>query len=179
MGAGGWLLTVMLFGCAGAAVMERPSPAGLTTITVEGEADSVVLVDPLGRTSWSESEVGDNPIPRCDRSDGGANYDLDAEEAGEGGELPGDVVTMIVLERPIVGRYRLYATAKGVGNLSIEVTPEGPTNPAARACHAWREIKGGAGRYVWNIDFLADTGRGACPFRMSRGGRAPAKNRPK
>ncbi len=170
MGMRGWMVGLLVLGSVGAGTPDRPSPAGLTTIVVRGKAQDVVLVDPRGRVDRSEPRKGDVPIPACTRWDGGtettlddsADVETDVEEAG-----PGNVVTQIELARPIVGRYRLYATATEIGALSVVVTPVVSTAQNNECPELRRDLAKGSGRYVWAIDFLSDQGVGRCAVRIA------------
>jgi hypothetical protein len=161
------LLVGLLVGCVGAASSGRPSPAGLTTIVVRGDARDVVLVDPLGRISRSHELETDVLIPHCDRDDGGTETLLD--DSTETNATPRtDVVVQLELSKPIVGRYRLVAEAIDSGSMTAVVTLpryEGTVVP----CNEIRsDIQKGSGYYYWNIDFLPDSSRGTCPVGVSR-----------
>ena len=162
---GTWPLAVLLLGCIGAATASKPSPAGLTTIMVRGDACDVVLVDPRGRVSRSNERKGDVIIPECNRWDGGTETFLDDSTGGDN-EPQSDVVTTFELANPIVGRYRLYAKATAAGSMTVVVTPVRLMD-VKQACHEMkREIAEGAGRYRWNIDFSADSSQAMCPVRL-------------
>jgi hypothetical protein len=168
MKVSGLLLVALLIGCIGASSDSRLSPAGLTTIVVQGDARDAVLVDPLGRISRSRELQTDVFIPHCVRDDGGTVTVLD-DSTGYDSTLRSDVVVKLELSKPIVGRYRLFAEAIGDGNLSAVVTLplyEGTVVP----CNEIRkDIKKGSGYYYWNIDFLPDTSRATCPVRVAPG----------
>lgn len=169
-----WLLGVVLFGCTSAAAVDKPSHAGVTIIKVRGAARGVLLLDPRGRVDpWDELK-GEVHIPECMRWDGGTETTLyDSTSTDE--EPQSDVVTQLELGRPIVGRYRLYAEATGEGSMSVTVTPVPPTSANDACPDLTRSVLKGKGRYVWNIDFLPDSGRARCPVRVSRATRAQPK----
>ena len=162
------LLAVILLGCIGAASKSRPSPVGLTTIRVWGDANDVVLVDPVGRVSRPKPLDTDIEIPDFDRWDGGTVTTL---EDSTGGQPPNDVVVAFELSRPLIGRYRMFEEAKGGGNFSAVVGLHGA---AAWPCNEVRsDVSKGVGRYVWNIDFLADTSHAKCPVRVLQATKTP------
>lgn len=167
------LALTLLVGCANTSV-GRPSPAGLTTIVVRGNARNVVLIDPQGRVSRSDSRKGETPIPKCTRWDGGTETTLDDSSESESDE-PSDVVTQIELSAPVVGRYRLFAEVGEEGKTSCTVTPVA----ASRANEACPELKRDApaasGSYLWTIEFLASSDSTLCPLRVSQATRRPAK----
>jgi len=166
------LLTAALLGCIGAASKVRPSPVGLTTIRVWGDATDVVLVDPLGRVSRSEQLDTDIEIPDFDRWEGGtATTREDSTDAS--GPRPNYVAVAFELSKPIIGRYQMFAEAKNGGDFSAVVGLHG-RNAGTWPCNEVRsDVSKGVGRYVWSIDFLADTSHAKCPVRVSRAGRAP------
>ena len=168
MGARAWLVGLAALGSIGATATDQPSPARLTTIVVRGHARDIVLVDPRGRINRSGVlEKGEVSIPECLRWDGGTETTLydDSVAVDEDGE--GDVVTDLELSVPIVGRYRLYAETTDDSTARVDVTPV-PATPANHACpDLTREVQKKKGRFVWNIDFLADTARTTCPVRLS------------
>ncbi len=167
MRAGAWLVGLAVLGCIGATAADQPSPAGLTTIVVKGQARNVVLVDPRGRINRSDPlKKGEVAIPECNRWDGGIQTTLDdSSAANEQGES--DVVTELDLSAPTIGRYRLYAETTDDDSTSVTVTPV-PATSANDACpDLTRELQKRKGRFVWNIEFLPDTAHTACPVRVS------------
>ena len=166
MRVGAWLVSLAVLGCVGARVADQPSPAGLTTIVVRGQATNVVLVDPHGRINRSSAvKNGEIAIPECNRWDGGTETTLDDSSAADD-QAQGDVVTQLELT-PIIGRYRLYAETTDDGSTSVTVTPVRATGVYHACGDLTRDIQKRKGRFVWNIEFLADTGRTACPVRLS------------
>jgi len=164
------LLVAVLLGCIGAAAKGRPSPVGLTTIRVWGDATNVVLVDPLGRVSRSEQLDTDIEIPDFDRWDGGTVTTLE-DSTDADGSRPNNVVVAFELSKPLIGRYRMFAEAKNGGNLSAVVGLHGS---GTWPCNEVRsDVSKGVGRYVWDIDFLADTSHAKCPVHILRATRAP------
>src|SRR5262249_41912726 len=167
------LLTAVLLSCIGAAPKGRPSPVGLTTIRVWGDAADVVVVDPLGRVSRSEESDTDIEIPDFDRWEGGTVTTLD-DSTDAHGPRPNNVVVAFELSRPLIGRYQVFAQAKDAGNISAVVALHG-SNAGTWSCNEVRsDVSKGAGRYVWSIDFLADTSHAKCPVRVSKPTRASA-----
>lgn len=166
MRAGALLLMVVLVGCAAAAT-ELPSPAGLTTVVVQGKAKNIVLVDSRGRTSRSDARVGEIPIPDCTRWDGGNETTLDDSSDAEA-DGSGDIATQIELSKPMIGRYRLYADVAKDGETSVVVTPVTSTT-ANSACPQLKQAGfAGGGRCYWTIEFLPASGKPTCPVRVLR-----------
>ena len=167
------IVLTLLVGCASTSV-GHPSPAGLTTIVVRGDARNVLLIDPQGRVNRSDSRKGETPIPKCTRWDGGTETTLDDSSDAES-DKPSDVVTQIELSAPLVGRYRLFVEMSGGGEASCTVTPVTPS----RANEACPDLKQDAsavgGRYLWTIEFIATSDSTHCPIRLSRPIRSPAK----
>lgn len=168
MRAKAWLVALIALGCIGTKAADQPSPAGLTTIVVRGHAREVVLVDPHGRiNSAGILKMGEIAIPRCMRWDGGTGTTLHDDSVAVDGQGEGDIVTELDLSVPIVGRYRLHAETTDDGSASVNVTPVADT-PANNACpDLTREVQKRKGHFVWNIEFLPDTGRTTCPLRLS------------
>jgi hypothetical protein len=151
MNVRGLAMAAIVFGCISATELDRPSAAGYTTVLIRGAAKNLVLVDPRGRTCRADAISGEVTIP-------GSNY-------WDGSELEfSEGVAMIELKIPVIGRYRVFATATGKPGPIIVTVTSIPTKVELR-----REMRNARGRVCWNLDFLADTSGSHRPFRLSQG----------
>ena len=169
-----FLLSAVLLGCIGAASVDRPSPTKGATILVWGDAGDIVLVDPRGRVSRENGLETDVEIPDFDRWNGGTKTTL-TDSTGHDSTRESHVKVQFELSRPLVGRYRVFVEAKGAGNFGAEVTPNRYGGPAAQ-CNAVKcDVRNGSGRYIWNIDFIADSSSTACFVRASKATRTSSR----
>lgn len=156
----------------GAAVPDPRKLPGVS-ITIQGEIDSVVLVDPMGRANRSEGDPG---IPDCTRWDGGTLSDSDDSTSVDTGSR---IAVKFELDRVIAGRYRLYATStkRDTPTVTVNLRPEWGSEVECPELTSEPALL--PGRHRWNIEITPTLAKSRCPVRLVNVVAGTSRPRPK
>lgn len=129
-------------------------------------ADSVILVDPLGRVSTSEGDTGKTAIPNVRRWDEGTETDLDDDGGTPDRTMTGEV--RLTLRSPIAGRYLLSVVMTKEGEMWVDVNVTGRVGSDIECPEILLEEHKASGRLRWNIDVLQTKAKAGCPVKVVR-----------